>query len=300
MKLTFIKEATIQTTGLPPTTAETPIMEFKISINKTSPATPGDKHLSTVINLDRPIPNGYRLWNQGCPLELESNIIVYEQKEIEEKLSNWDEEEPVTMIKCLYDIVSYANSVEPPLWHVKTKISSDGIPFMSDQKKSTNIIRTRIDAFLSFDSESYTMLAYNKWPEKIKKETQQQVEKEKETTTEGITTQTTGLPRATKGECIKYIYRLISQNEGDRINTLMKNRVISHSAKRLTLDNIGEGEWRLPIHVWDGQKEDTKRLLGYVKVKIDWTSEKAKITDETSQQASKTTDADKKSPSPET
>ncbi len=122
-----------------------------------------------------------------------------------------------------------------------------------------------------------------------------------------------------KREYIKDIHQVISNNQKAIIDWLIQKKVISYSRRRLPLDNIGEGEWLLPIYVLDRTDPcikqlgellarcvceeidlSTRQLLEYVKVSIKWTSEGAKATDETGQQASKTTDADKKSPSPET
>lgn len=229
------------------------IVEIEVTIDKASPATPGDKFVRKIVNLKTPPPPEYQFWDEDqksrqFPITLRNNT-VYEKENIMNILSKWDGKEPIVILNRLHDIVPYAGLIEPPLWQVKTQVSIDEIPLAGKQEDSAKI-PLRVDAFLSFDLNTYTFPSNSLLLKKNKQ------------------------PKGS--DFYMPIYDAICNNKEDVLLKTLNDGFISSSSSRLLLSQICEGEWLLPIYVNYVKGVNKKDLLTYIKVTINWGSKEAK------------------------
>ncbi len=310
-------------------------IEFKVTIDKKSPAIPGDKYISKVLYLDKAIPDEFKFWNQQdfrkeFSVWLKSKKLGKTKIVLEDEKLNWDGKTLVTIIDPLYDydIVPYAGLVNPPRWHVKIMIFADGDQLISNAKvaasntvtksptpastavnPTTSLLflneisivnaevkeqeteeeksqeelkhdggkqsepntrnRIRIDAFLSFDKEwEYTVLPLRKWPNEMMDNR--------------------------KPEYFNDIYQAIIKDDEQKVSRLIQQKIITCEVKRLTLNELTEGEWLLPIYPIKENKDylrgiDIKERLTYLKVAIEWASGGVQTPPQADQSATKKT-----------
>jgi hypothetical protein len=277
-----------------PDTPKDNTINFEIIIDKKSPAVPGDKYISKVLSLDEKDSTKYVQLNQENNDKLLSiwyvrsnnkeskwseNDILSTSVPGKDKNEMWNGKILVSIIRPLNDfnLVPCSDFINQPKWNVKIKINKDGISAIDKPKttgsdmdypdakpaitassanESTPRIepdspehKIRIDAVLSFDKERiYTVKPLKKWPQKIEY-----------------------LDDYKKKEIYIYnIYQAIQNRDNQKISRLIDSRVLTCTVKRLSLDELKEGEWCLPICPTNSINKD--EYLTYVKVKIAYTS----------------------------
>lgn len=278
-------------------------IELKIAINKNLPATPGDKEVSRIIKVkSKGLPEVIQLWTEIPPQKLQLKSVdgtLSEEKDMEEKFRHWDGEAIIILKKpYVNDIVPFAGLPDPPGWQVRVSVCKDGAPIISEQKPSapasqnpnpstsisipisifnveqkkpsppehkegfndskqpvteTESNKTeeaetalRVNILLSFDGNKYIVFPYHRWPAHIH-------------------------PK----EYINTIYKDICDDNQESIKYLILKRYIQ--TPRLSLDEIHEGEWMLPVFINDDNQQ--KQLLTYIKVTIEWITVEPKPAD---------------------
>ncbi len=272
-------------------------IEFKISINKTCLATPGDKRKSQVITVSEDF--------KGCTLtpnefhtskdDLEQRLNYYGQE-----LQKWFAKDDVDFARRSYfknDIVPGCNVTDVP-WVIRVDIVNE----IDEEKK----IDLRVNAHLSFDQDTikipYTLYKrmFN-WTENLRNN----IETKKQIIAvlgcafydypEEISEQIHKLSALKKwiNEWMKKnstendVTQIIKKYSDSRIDLSKPEIIYSHS--RIPVSEIQEGTWIFPIYVIKDEKK--KKLPVNIKVVVEWTSDATSQSSKTSEKTdSKTTD----------